>query len=204
METTTTPAVAAPAYATREAYMAVLTEAGITFDDQSGFIKVLLPGGRLYVANTKTVRRVDLAEFEFALGRLTTPPSKPNGKVLQQMILGRGEATDLANFKEVLTHLQSLPAIEKAKPAPKVKAPKADKAATTPAAPAEMTPEDKEARKKLIIKAAEEMGVAVSKKSIAYEPPPSSPEEIAGEEVAVAEALEAAAEAGVLVANAAE
>lgn len=199
---TTTPAPEAP-FATKEAYLAILAQANIPVDDQSGFIKVLLPGGRLYVANTKTVRRIDLAEFEVGLGTLTKTPKKPNGKVMQEAILGRGATKDLETFTAILTHLQSLPAIEKAKPAPKVKAPKAAKDAA-PAKPAPLSPEDMEARKALIAKVAKEKGVAVSSKSIAFEAPPSSPEELVSEEPAIAEALEAAEEAGVVLTAAAE
>lgn len=113
-----------PQYATREQYEEIIARLGAFFIEQSGFLKVNQPGGKLYVAATKTVRRVDLSGFEHGLGRLTkTPHCGVFGKVRQQMRVDGTPAEQLARFEELLRHLMTLPA-----PAPVAKAPKAPKA----------------------------------------------------------------------------
>ena len=165
----TVPAPVVPAaapFATREQYIDVLTQYELTHVEQSGFIKVQCPGGRLYIAATKTVRRVDLSGFEMDLKEQLTkvPHCGVFGAVKQQMVVGTGPEGDLERFDEVLNHLMSLPA-----PAPAVKAPKAKKVAgekkgwgAKPAAPAPESDEAKAARMALIRRVAAEKGVSVS------------------------------------------
>lgn len=138
-KTMTTPTVApatatvavkpAPIYMTRSEAEDLLESLGLPFIEQSGFIKVALPGARVYIAATKTIRRVDLSGFTHpTLGK--TPHCGEFGAVKQQLILGTSAQEALANLEEVLRYAAALPA-----PAPKVKAPKAKKV-QAPAAPA--------------------------------------------------------------------
>jgi len=176
METTTlfvtTPA-AVPLFMTRLEVEALLTARGLAFTEQSGFLKVIQPGGRLYIAATKTVRRVDISGFEVTNSLGKVPHCGVFGAVKQQLKLGTDGAEALANLVAVLDILVALPA-----PAPKVKAPKAPKAAkgtkgekkgwgAVPAAPAAETDEAKAARIARIKEYAEKNGMAISKKSIA-------------------------------------
>ena len=173
METTTTvetvPA-ALPLFMTRLEVEALLTERGLAFTEQSGFLKVIQPGGRLYIAATKTVRRVDISGFEVTNSLGKVPHCGVFGAVKQQLKLGTDGAEALANLVAVLDILVALPA-----PAPKVKAPKAPKAAkgekkgwgAVPAAPAPETDEAKAARIARIKEYAEKNGMAISKKSVA-------------------------------------
>lgn len=167
----TTEVAATPLFMSRDQAIALLTEKGLEYTEQSGFLKVIAPGGRLYIAATKTVRRVDLSGFEVGLGTLTkVPHCGVFGQVKQQLKLGTSDSEALANLTAVIDHLMALPA-----PAPKVKAPKAPKAAkdekkgwgAVPAAPAPETDDAKAARIALIKKVAQEKGMAVSSKSIA-------------------------------------
>lgn len=115
------PEVKKVLFATSEQYIEVLIAHGIDWTVQSGFLKVSLPGARLYIANTKTVRRVDLSGFEIPFSRCVTrlPKGGTFGKVKQQMIVGEGPENDLATFEEVLLEAASLPAPEvKTKTAP--------------------------------------------------------------------------------------
>lgn len=166
-ETTATPVAK---YMTRVQAEELLSAKGLTFTEQSGFLKVVAPGGRLYIAATKTVRRVDLSGFEVGLGRLTkVPHCGVFGQVKQQLELGETAEAALANLGEVIDHLLTLPAPVKPE---KVKAPKAPKAAKgakaqpVPAAPVE-DEAAKAARIALIKKVAAEKGMGISKNSIA-------------------------------------
>ena len=169
----TTPAPKASLFATKEQYVAILTGLGLPIVEQSGFIKVQCPGGRLYIAATKTVRRIDLSGFELPLPLQLTkvPHCGPFGKVTQQMEVGTGPAGDLERFEEILSTLQALPAPVKVE---KPKAPKMAKGekkgwGATPKAPAAEGEEAKAARIALIKRVAAEKGLSVSSSSAAAE-----------------------------------
>lgn len=167
MSDTTKPTL----FATKEQYLAVLADLGLSHTEQSGFIRVEgAKGRRLYIAATKTVRRVDLSGFEMDLKEEITkvPHCGVFGNVKQQMVVGTGPEGDLERVREVLAHMATLPAIEKAPAKPK--APKAKAAKTegaVPAAPAVDSPEAIKARMELIKKVAAEKGVGVSSKTLA-------------------------------------
>lgn len=165
MPTETAVPVAAT-FATREQYIAILDARGLAWKEQSGFLKVTAPGGKMYVAATKTVRRIDLGGFEMPLSEELTklPHCGVFGAIKQQMVVGTGPAGDLERFEEVLTHLLALPA-----PTPIVKAPKAKKVAGEKKgwgakAPAAEPESDtvRAARIALIRRVAMEKGMAVS------------------------------------------
>jgi len=166
--TTPNATVKTATFATREQYIEIVEKAGAKWTEQSGFIRVdSQSGSRLYVAATKTVRRVDLSGYTMPLAEQVTKPPHCGkfGKVEQQMIVGTGVEGDLERFEELLTTLLALPVPPKA--APKPKAPKLKKGekkgwGAVPAAPA---PEDlvaKATRIALIKRIAAERGVAVS------------------------------------------
>ena len=178
----TTPAVVAPVvtakvipFATLDQYKQAIADAGLSYTEQSGFLRVDgASGRRLYVASTKTVRRIDISGWEFALGRLTKPPHTTiTGNVKQQMVIGLGADADLEKFTELLAHMKSLAAVEKvAKP----KAPKAAKAGDAdgevPSMPASSPNEAIEKRLAQIAnvkKFAEMRGSPVSEKVLAEE-----------------------------------
>jgi len=169
--TTQTETTKATLFATREQYIAAIEKAGAAWTEQSGFIKVQSQSGaRLYVAATKTVRRVDMSGFELPLSEQLTnlPKGGVFGKVLQQMVVGTGPEGDLERFEEVLAAMLALPVPEKVV---KVKAPKAPKAKgavkTAPVPRAPETTQSKADRIALIKKIAMERGLAISSKSVA-------------------------------------
>lgn len=128
--TTAAPVISKPVFATREQYEKLLTDAGIAFTVQSGFIKVEpVKGRRLYVAATKTVRRVDLSGFELELEHgMTMPPVQGVfGNVKQQMKIEGTADEQLERFGWILTHLLSLD--------PRVSPPRAPKTAASSPAP---------------------------------------------------------------------
>jgi hypothetical protein len=165
---TTTIATKPTLFATREQYIALVEKAGADWAEQSGFIRVnSQSGARLYVAATKTVRRVDLSGFTMPLAEEITklPHCGKFGKVEQQMVVGSGAEGDLERFEEILTALLALPV--PAKPEPKPKAPKKAKGekkgwGAKPAAPAVEDLAAKAARLALIKRVAAEKGVQVS------------------------------------------
>jgi hypothetical protein len=150
---------------------ALLRAKGLEFTEQSGFLKVVQPGGRLYIAATKTVRRVDISGFEVPQGLGKVPHCGVFGAVKQQLRLGTDSLEALANLDKALDILMALPA--PAPKEPKVKAPKAPKTAKAETeglvpAPANLeSDEAKVARIARIKEYAEKHGVSISKKSIA-------------------------------------
>lgn len=169
--TTTTTATETPApkaeWATLDQYRAILLDRGVPFKAQSGFIRVEGPKGyRLYVASTKTVRRVDLSGFE--LQSATVRPHKLGkfGNVSQEINLIKGDVdAQLEAFRFVLGRMLELTPKEPAKKEPK--APKAKKEASSSPAPSTEgeSAEAKARRLELIKKVAAEKGVAVSANS---------------------------------------
>ena len=152
-------------FATREQYETLLALKGLPHTIQSGFIRVEgAKGNRLYVAATKTVRRIDISGFEVSREIAKVPHVGVFGNVKQQMKMDGSSEDQLARFELLLGELIAQPAKV---PAPK--APKAKKDKTLGAAPVKVpeTDEAKEARKALIRKIALEKGVSVSSKSIA-------------------------------------
>lgn len=135
---------------------------------QKGFVKVTTPNGhRMYIANTKTVGRIDLSGFEMPEGTegIVRLGGESFGLVRQQVeFVGRTEDEILATTAQVLDHMMTLPPAEKAKKATASSPPK-EKAkgfsADVPVAP----PVDKAARRALIEKVAKEKGAKVSKKT---------------------------------------
>lgn len=161
-----------PTPVAREKFEQVLQHLGIEWLPQSGFHKVLGPKGyRIYVANTKTVARVDLSGFEVPFGT-RSPAQGVFGNVRQQLEMrGLGEEDILRNFAAVCEHMMGLtPAEPKAKKEAKGKAPKA---AGAEVKTDQVLPDDeasKEARAKrleLIKRVAAEKGAKVSEKTLA-------------------------------------
>lgn len=158
-------------FGTKEQYIEVLSRLGAKFTAQSGFIRVDGPkGNRLYVASTKTVRRVDISGFEVPITLGATPHMGVFGNVKQQMILTDSAEKDLARFEEIVGLMNK----EAPKtPAPKTMKPKAEVKASAPEVdPAEQAvkaKEAKEAKLALIRKVAAEKGVSVSQKVLASE-----------------------------------
>lgn len=146
-----------------EKYESIIHELGFTLRSQSGYHRIDGPTGRrMYVANTKTVRRIDLSGFEVEKMK----KEKVFGRVTGQLDLDPtlGEEGILNLFRDTLKHMLTLPPeVKEAKP----KAPKAENAKSTSSVPS--SPEDKEAveakRRELIARVAAEKGVAVSAKA---------------------------------------
>lgn len=164
----TTATVAAPVakFMTRPEAEAAVRAAGLSFTEQSGFLKVTAPGGRLYIAATKTVRRVDISGFEVSPTLGKVPHCGVFGAVKQQLVLGETGAEALANLNAVLAILVALPA--PAPKAPKAKAPKAPKAAKATKEPAEPESDNaRAARIALIKRVAAEKKAAISPASMA-------------------------------------
>ena len=167
-ETVVVPPVAK--FGTREQYLAVLQRLGVAHQAQSGFIRVEGPkGNRLYVASTKTVRRVDISGFEAPITIAQTPHMGVFGNVKQQMILTGEAEKDLARFEELVgIMLNQSPKT----PAPRVAKPKVEKVVAPSVDPAEEAAKAqaaKEAKLALIRKVAAEKGVSVSQKVLASE-----------------------------------
>lgn len=122
---TTTPVamVTGPQFATRAQYEALIAELGLSYIEQSGFLKVPGPKGYvLYVAATKTVRRIDVSGFEHGLGTLTKMPHcGVFGRVKQQIILDGTPDEQLARFRQVAEHMMTLAPQEPVAKAPKAK-----------------------------------------------------------------------------------
>ena len=154
-------------YVESSKFLAVLSDLSVPFTVQSGFIRVEgAKGRRLYVAATKRVGRVDISGFEVDFGA-KTPHCGIFGNVKQQMDLSSelGEEGILANFKALVQHMLTLPAVIKEV---KVKAPKAPRVSKK--ADSKPTPESPEAiksRMDLIKRIAAEKGLSVSSKTLA-------------------------------------
>ena len=174
----TTPAPKASLFATKEQYVAILTGLGLPIVEQSGFIKVQAPGGKMYVAATKTCRRIDLS-FEMPLTEQLTkvPHCGVFGKIVQQMVVGTGPEGDLERFEEVLTHMLALPAPVKVVKAPKAKSVKGEKKGwgKKAAASAALSEEEKATRLNAIRERAAATGETISPKTLALLAPASSP-----------------------------
>ncbi len=147
------PVPVSPSYALRSAYEAAILAAGLTFVEQSGFLRVeAAKGRRMYVAATKTVRRVDLSGWESPT--LAVPHRLGTfGAVTQMLPIAGTPEEQVARFVEALEVMKSLAPREVTK-AGAAKAPKAKKAVEVP-----QVPEDRMA---LIRKVAAEKNVAVS------------------------------------------
>jgi len=157
----------------RGQYELILNEKGVPYTEQSGFLRVEgAKGNRLYVASTKTVRRIDISGFETDRDLAKSPHTGPFGNVKQQMRLDGDEGEVLFRFAELVDRLLAQPAKQPAEKAPK--APKEKKAkgerkgwGATPKAPPPDDEAQKAARIALIKKVAAEKGMAISPKSIA-------------------------------------
>ena len=166
----TTPAVKPAAWLTLDQVLAFLATTGLPYSKQSGFIRVDgAKGNRLYIAATKTVRRIDISGFECSPVIAQVPHCGVFGNVKQQVRLtGLPVETQMANFEAAYRTL----ILQVAKtPAPKavkvevVAAPVVDEAAVAAAKEAA-----KLARIALIKKVAAEKGMMVSTSSIASSP----------------------------------
>lgn len=162
-----TTTVAALVHIARSEYEARLTAAGLTWTEQSGYLKVEpVANRRIYVASTKTVRRIDISGFEATHDIAREPKGGRFGRVNQQMHMEGTADEVLARFDALLEVLKAqTPDL----PVPKAKAPKAPKAAApeaegeVPEAPTS-SPAD---RLELIKRVAAEKGVAVSSRTLA-------------------------------------
>lgn len=140
-------------FATLEAYKALMSSRGLTWVEQSGFLKVEpVKGRRIYVANTKTVRRVDVSGWEASLSLAGTPKGGRFGQVTGQLRIEGDIETQLLMLDALIDELLAQPPVE-----PKVKAVKVEAAEIA---------KDLEAKPAkdldLIARVAEEMGVPVS------------------------------------------
>lgn len=142
-------------YIERPLIEALIVEEGLTFKEQSGFLKVEANGLRLYPAKTKRVGRCDLSGFVLE-GKGFTPLGEGEsfGNVKCQVDFSGTQEETLEAIRLCLRTMKEHKAPEK--PAPRLKSTKHDSApASSPASP----PEDRLA---LIQKVAAEMGVPVS------------------------------------------
>ena len=121
-------------------FMDIVKAAGLQYVQQSGFFKVLGPkGNQLYIATTKTCRRIDISGFD-AGPVLAGPPKAPNGNVTGMMRMeSLSEAEQLERFTKLVELLKTQPAkVPAPKPPRAPKAPKAEgsssSTASTPAA----------------------------------------------------------------------
>jgi len=151
-------------------FLAVLAELNIPHTVQSGFIRVEgAKGRRLYIAATKRVGRIDISGFEVDFGA-KVPHCGVFGAVKQQMDLSNEltESDILSNFRALVEHMMTLPAIEKVAKVKAPKAPKAGRKAKPGTVPSSPEPTDAlKGRMALIKKLAQERGVAVSSKTLA-------------------------------------
>ena len=107
----------------QEKFLEVLKKEGVPYTIQSGFIRVEGPAGRrMYVANTKQVRRVDISGFSLQHGGVT-PLKGELGRVKQQLDFKHTEDVVLKNFADGLKYMMSLPPSETARKLPERKAP---------------------------------------------------------------------------------
>lgn len=130
-ETVTTSTVTLP---TREAALQLIGKHGLKAQQQSGFIKVTAPGGKMYIGcreNSKTFNRVDLS-FEFKLGTFTKLPVGVGGSIKQQLIIQDSAEKTLEALDQVMAHLVSLPSQQ---PVRKERAPKAEGASNEGSVP---------------------------------------------------------------------
>lgn len=142
-------------------FTTILETLGVPFITQSGFLKVSGAKGRnMYIANTKTVGRIDLSGFEVEFGA-KLPHCGVFGNVKQQLDLdiALGEEGILQNFTSALEVMLSLPAVEKVS---KAKAAKVEAKPEYSTVTAEEIAQAALARRLLIAKTAEEMGAMVS------------------------------------------
>jgi hypothetical protein len=147
-------------YVPRASFETILTIAGLTFLEQSGFLKVEAAKGRkIYVAATKMVGRVDISGFEVSSSIGQRPHCGEFGKVKQQLRMEGTVEEVTARFTELVTILLAQPAVEAVVKAPKVKAEK--KAAV------EVKPSTVLDRLALIKQIAAEKGLSVSSKTMA-------------------------------------
>lgn len=159
-------------YVENSKFLAVLQELNVPSTIQSGFIRVEgAKGRRLYVAATKKVGRVDISGFEVDFGA-KKPHCGEFGQVKQQMDLSPelGEEGILSNFRSLVVHMLTLPAVEKVKATKKPKAPRAAKVKLAPGevpAPPVESPEAIRGRMELIKRVAAEKGLNVSAKTLA-------------------------------------
>jgi hypothetical protein len=154
MDTTPVAITTPVTYANRSDFELLINEAGLTFREQSGFLRVDGPkGNRIYVAATKTVRRVDLSGFEAPLEIAKPHKLGTFGGVSQELRITGDLVEDLARFA---TLLEILKAQAPKEPVAKAKAEKA-------AAKVE-TPEERAARMVLIKETAARLKVKVSSK----------------------------------------
>lgn len=102
-------------FAEQDAYLDILAKHIVPYSVQSGFIRVEGPkGNRLYIANTKTVRRVDISGFEASWVIAKLPHCGPFGSVKQQMLMDGTPSEQLARFELLVETLLAQPAKEKA------------------------------------------------------------------------------------------
>lgn len=159
-------------YVESSKFLAVLADLNVPFTTQSGFVRVEgAKGRRLYVAATKKVGRIDISGFEVDFGA-KKPHCGEFGQVKQQMDLSLelGEEGILQNFRALVEHMLTLPAVEKVKVAKAPKAPRAKKVPTAPGevpAPPVESPEAIRGRMELIKRVAAEKGLNVSSKTLA-------------------------------------
>lgn len=126
----TTPVVKPAAWMTLDQALAIVTQFGLEFKAQSGFVKVFGPkGNQVYIANTKTVRRIDISGFECDPSVAQVPHTGPFGNVKQQVRLaGYSVQEQMSNLHVVLETMVHQPAKVKAPKAKAEKAPAQDKA----------------------------------------------------------------------------
>jgi hypothetical protein len=148
-------------YIAREKFDAIIATLGLETKEGKGFTQVRLGNDfHLYVANTKSVGRVDI-QWEPKVGGCRNLGGESFGRIKAQMDFNRAEADILKSFEDVLLEGMAFPKYER----PKKVQPGTPVAASSPEA-TDSSPESEEdakaKRKALIEKTAREMGVEVS------------------------------------------
>lgn len=106
----------------KEKFTEILDKEKVAYTVQSGFIRVEGPKGRrMYVANTKGVRRVDISGFSLQHGGVA-PMGGEFGRVKQQLDFNLPEETVLKNFWDGVKYMLTLPPSETARKLPEKKA----------------------------------------------------------------------------------
>lgn len=105
--------------------LSIVKDYNLSTTEQSGFVRVNAPGGKLYIAKgARGVKRID-SSFEFELGKfMTLPRYGAFGAIKAEVKIEDDKELTEVNLRACLEHLASLPAIvkEETKKATKKKA----------------------------------------------------------------------------------
>lgn len=149
-------------YIAREKFDAIVTALGLEMKEGKGFTQVRLGNDyHLYVANTKSVGRVDI-QWEPEAQGWHAPPNGKFGRIAAFLDFNRTEAEILKSFEDILLEGMARPKYER----PKKVQPGTPVAASSPEGETASSPEDaektKQERMDRIRRVAAEMNVPVS------------------------------------------